>query len=116
MPIQRLIPTNIEMFSGNTKLLRVTVLDQDSVVVDLTGASATYVVTTRRGNVPLISKTVGAGITITDAVNGVLEVTLAPADTEPLQGAHSHELKVTDAAGRQTTVLFGSLSILVNTA
>ncbi len=114
MPKQTLIPSNFEMFSGNTKVLKVAVLDQDDVVVDLTGASADYAFSERPGTPALFTKSVGSGIVITDDVNGLLEVTINPADTESLSGTFHHELEVTDAAGRKTTVLFGTATVRLN--
>ncbi len=116
MPRLKVIPTNFEMFSGNTRLLEVTVLDQDDAVVDLTGAQAVdYSLAKAAGKAAIFEKTLGTGVTITDAVNGVLQITLLPADTEDLRGTFYQELEVTDAAGRITTVLFGTVTIRVNT-
>lgn len=116
MPRQTIVASNFEMFSGNTRVLKVTVLDQDEAIVDLSGAAATFVVMRAHGQPAIITKTVGSGIVITDAVNGLLEITLLEADTEPLRGVHRHELEITDASGRKTTVLFGNITIRVNTA
>ena len=116
MPRTTIVASNFEMYSGNTRLLKVSVLDQDDAIVDLSGASATFVLMKRPGQVAMITKTVGAGITITNAVGGEMEVLLVPADTEPLRGAFAYEVEVTDASGRKTTVLFGTVTIKVNTA
>lgn len=111
-----MVASNFDMFSGNTKVIKVVVRDQDDAIVDLSGATATFVLMRAPGQSAIISKTVGSGIVITDAVNGLLEITIDPADTEPLRGAHSHELEITDAGGRKSTVLFGTITIMVNTA
>lgn len=116
MPRTRITATNFEMFSGNTRILKVTVLDQDDAIVDLSGASADFALSKRPGSTALVTKSVGTGITITDAVAGELEVRLDPADTEPLAGGHYYELEVQDASGRRTTVLFGTIQIRKNTA
>ena len=104
------------MFSGNTRVLRVTVLDQDEVVVDITGATAEFIMAKRPGKSAVVTKTVGSGIVITDATNGLLEITLEPADTETLSGTFHHELEVTDLGGRKTTVLFGTVTVRLNVA
>jgi hypothetical protein len=104
------------MFSGDMRVLRVTVLDQDDNVIDLTGLSAAvFVIAKRHGAASKVSYTLGSGITVTDAANGIMEVTILAADTEPLGGAYVHELSITDAANRRTTVLFGSITMRVNT-
>lgn len=117
MPRTTIVATNFEMFSGNTRVLKVSVLDQDEAVVDITGASAEYIFAKRAGHSPAIfSKTVGSGIVITDATAGLLEVTIVPADTESLVGAYHHELEIQDASGRRTTVLFGTVNVRLNVA
>lgn len=116
MPRTTIIATNFEMFSGNTRVLKVSVLDQDEAVVDITGASAEYIFAKRAGHNAIFSKTVGSGIVVTDAIAGLLEVTILPADTEALAGAYHHELEIQDASGRRTTVLFGTVTVRLNVA
>ena len=48
---------------------------------DITGWSVTFLVLSALGGATQITKTVGAGITLTDAGRGVLQVTLSKADT-----------------------------------
>ena len=116
MPRTSIVATNFEMFSGDMRVLRVTVLDQDDVVIDLTGLSAaSFVIATRHGASPKVSYTLGAGIVVTDAVNGIMEVTILAVDSEPLRGAYAYELSITDASLRKTTVLFGGATMRVNT-
>ncbi len=112
MTITRVTPTNLEMFAGDTRVLHVTVLDQDSAVVDITGATVNFMVSKRRTTSPLFTKTVGSGVVISDGPNGEMDITLDPADTTSLKGAHYFECEVTDVSSRKTTVLYGTLSIL----
>ena len=51
---------------------------------DITGWSVTFLVLTALGGSTQITKTVGAGITITDAGRGILQVSLGKADTSGL--------------------------------
>jgi hypothetical protein len=115
--IQKLTPQRYELFSGNTGVFNVTVLDQDSVAQDITGASARFTVSRRAGDAnPLIDLGVGTGIAITDATNGLVTITVPAADTEPLSGAYRWELEITDVAGRVATVAYGSITFITNTA
>lgn len=103
---------NYEMVSGDTKLLIVTVTDDNGEVVDVSGASVTYVIADRETRV---TKTTDSGITIgpdpdTPEQVAVL-VTLAPADTEALAGLYGHEMQVTDTQGNVSTVLGGQVGI-----
>lgn len=58
-----------------------------------------------------VTKTLGAGIAVTDAAGGEFTVTLAAADTADLAGRYTHQARVTDAAGKRSTVLSGILEV-----
>lgn len=111
MPVTKLTAQPFEMFSGDTKDLNVTVLNQDSAVVDLTGASVDFTISKKPGGAALVTKTVGSGIVLTDPTNGVMDITLNPADTVSLKGAYHYQCRVTDVSLRETTVLFGTATI-----
>ena len=71
-----------EWYVGEDKVFTFTVRDVNGVVVNITGYTFEWTVRTGRSHpVKRITKTSGAGIVITDAVNGVLTVTVARADT-----------------------------------
>lgn len=99
------------MFAGDTKVLSVTVQDQDDAIVDLTGAAAEWVLAKQHGAAALITKTVGSGITITQPLNGQLEVLMQPADSVQLRGSYAYQLEITDAFSRKSTVLYGTIAI-----
>src|SRR5262245_33287169 len=73
----------IEIFQGNSKHLSVSV-KESGVAVDLTGYDATFMVK-QKPNDPdaqaIMALTVGSGITLTDPVNGLFDVDIAPTDT-----------------------------------
>ena len=111
----------VEIFSGDTKILRYTVKDGLGVVINITGGAFRWGLfkldpnesePTARGSalVPPGEKAVSSGITITDAVNGVLEVALVPADTATLKGDFYHELQMV-LGGETSTVAFGQINI-----
>lgn len=98
--------SRLEMFSGDTKTINVTVLDDAGAKKDLTSATITWKLFLRSDKVTAkISKTVGSGVTITDATNGVFQVALAAADTAELAaGDYIQECEVVDSALSKSTV------------
>lgn len=109
--MQTTIPdSNFEMFSGNTKPVRVDVLNQDGAAVDMTGASATLTVSAKPRSVALFTK---AGSVSGTPINRI-EFTIAPADTEALAGTYYFEVEVTDLSGRVSTVCVGYITIRAN--
>lgn len=80
-------------------VLEITATDSDGAAIDLTGATITWTLRTRRGNAATITKTTGSGVTVTDAVGGVFEVTITDTDTASLNGTYYHEAKIVDSGG-----------------
>lgn len=61
----------------------------------------------------LLTKGLGAGVTIVDAPNGVVEVELAAADTAAqTPTSYYNELKIVDAQGKATNSELADLTIL----
>lgn len=103
--------------SGDTLIIEVEVSNTDGTAKDITSASIEWVLAKRRGGTAVISKSAaGGGISITDAVAGLFEVTIDPADTDSLAGLYFHEAEVTDSAGNISTVLEGHVFINDDTA
>jgi transcription elongation GreA/GreB family factor len=109
---------SISMHSGDTRRLEVTVVDEASAAVDLTTASSIIWALSKkdadsvapRGS-SLVSKDIGSGVTVTDAVNGRVDVAIASADTAALAGDYYHEIQVT-MGGDISTVLYGTVTIV----
>jgi len=103
--------------SGNFSIYRgedVTVTDTMSPATNITGWSLAFTVRKNYGdpNPALIAKTVGAGITITNATNGVFTIAIARADTASLTpGVYVYDVQRTDA-GNETVLTIGYLTIL----
>ncbi len=114
MSLRKLLDTNFEMVSGDSKDIVVTVLDEQDQVVPITGASVVFILSRTEFSAALVTKTTGAGIVITDDVGGVLTVSLVPADTEPLVGTHYFEIELTDVALRVSTIVVGRIDIRKN--
>lgn len=102
---------SITMFQGDTKVLVFTV-SQGSGTADLTDAAIRWQLAKSVSKEALVEKSVGSGITITDAAGGVFEVLLEPEDTEALSaGAYYYEAEVTDGDDNVSTVATGALTL-----
>lgn len=104
-------PVNVSMYRKNDFLLQLTVRDEVGKPLDVRGASLLFVV--RRGNgEPIIQKTVGDGITITDGPNGKAEVDITSKDSDVGPGDYESELLLTDALENRYTTLQGRFTVL----
>lgn len=103
------------MFKGDSKVLEVTVKDQDDEVVDISGTVIRWQLSKKaKDTTALISKTTvgGGGVTITDGPNGRFDVLIDPDDTEELKaGAYYHEAEVNDG-GLISTVMTGTATLV----
>jgi hypothetical protein len=99
------------VWSGDDKVITVTVYDNDDVVVDITSATITYQLSQNVKSAAIISKTVGSGITLTDPTSGVFTITFDPADTASLSGRYYHECEITDTSGDVSTGFVGYATI-----
>jgi len=103
---------DFSMHSGDDLVLEVTVKDAAGTVVDISGASGTFGIgkLDSSGN-PKGSSLAAPAVAITDGAAGKLSVTIVPANTESLAGDYWHELQLTDAATKISTVLYGTLTV-----
>ena len=99
------------IWSGDDKVITVTVYDNDDVIVDITAATITWQLSQNVNSAALITKTVGSGIALSDPTNGQFTVTLDPADTASLSGRYYHEAEITDSSGNVNTGLVGHATI-----
>lgn len=105
--------------AGDDLVITVTVTEDgtaNGTPVDLSGAEAiTFAaapwVELGETAARAVTKTLGAGIAITDAAAGKFAITLAPADTAALGGRYTHQARVTDALGKRSTVMTGILEV-----
>ena len=103
-------------FSGNDLVFTVTIKDENNVIVDLTGlVAATYFVARKPTSSSIVlTKTLGSGITVADAVNGVIQIVITNTDTTSLEGDFYHELKIENSSNQIYTVFFGQFPIRHN--
>jgi hypothetical protein len=100
---------NIEFYKGEDDVLTVSM----SPATNITGWTIKFTVR-KNYNDPtaLITKTVGSGITVTDATNGVFTITIASADTSGLDlRAYAFDVQRT-SAGNRTVLTIGNLTLL----
>ena len=105
---------SFEMHQGDTKRLSVAVKDPDGNAVSLVGAQSIkwWVARKVTSTTRLLQKTVGTGITVTNAAGGLLTIAIDPADTVSVSGDYYHELEVIDSAGDIGTVLRGTMTVV----
>ncbi|OAI46891.1 hypothetical protein AYO44_10570 [Planctomycetaceae bacterium SCGC AG-212-F19] len=104
---------NISFYKGEDVVLTITMAPATAI----TGWSLQFTLRKQFGDAtPLVTKTTGAGITITDAANGVFKVTLASADTANLDlRAYVYDIQRTDT-GNRTVLTTGNLTLLPEVA
>ena len=108
------------MFAGDTKRLMFSITSGPpaNAPLDISDATVTWQAsrgnTTRFSKVPVLTKTIGNGVEVTDELSGNLTVELLPADTASLAGTYYHELQITDAAGDVATAFAGEFKVLRN--
>lgn len=103
---------NDEMIAGTDRTLRFSVVDENGTAKNLSGLqAASWKLKRKTGGTALITKTLGAGVSLYSAAGGVVDVELAPADTATLQGSFLHELRLTDVDGDIATAAVGYLTI-----
>jgi len=100
---------NLSFYRGEDITLTVTM----TPVTDITGWTLQFTVRKQYGDTTaLLAKTVGAGVTITDATNGVFTVALASAETTGLDlRAYVYDIQRTNA-GNRTVLTIGSVTLL----
>ncbi len=119
----RFEPQNFEMFSGDSEILRFTVTDDSGMAQSLASiVSARFALAASSRSPTLATKSLGSGITVTDAANGLVEVELDPSDTADISGGrrsadrpgreYYHELELTDSSGNVSTVAYGWVTVL----
>jgi hypothetical protein len=105
---------SIEIFQGDSRVLKIFVRDQDMNVVNLNGATAKlYIAETSKSTQYLIRKTTadfnqGA---ITDPVNGEVSLYLKSTDTSSLAGQYFYLVQVYLSTGDKYTVLKGLINV-----
>jgi hypothetical protein len=105
-----------EMTAGDDKILQLTITESGSPA-NLTGCTIRWVMARGYGWPPVLEKSTGAGITITNAAGGVFQVSLAAADTLDIRiQPHVWEAEIIDTQGKTATTARGRINFRPNTA
>src|SRR5512137_2210986 len=107
---------NLSVFRGDWQPIMV-VASESGKAVNLTGTQAVKFLAKNEledtDEQAVIVKTLGAGITITDARNGKMKVELEAADTvNVMADALYYTLKIMDSLGKPRTVANGRLNLI----
>lgn len=103
-------------FAGNSRKLVITVINDDTGdPEDLTDVTLRWQCS--RGTAdkfsatPIMTKTIGTGITVTDALEGTVEILLDADDTENLSGTFYCELLMVDVTGDQQNIIADTFTV-----
>jgi len=113
------------IYAGNRRVLTFTIEDQDAgdgSAKDITGFTVKFALARTDANgepitsSPLIDlSSSGSQVVITDAANGVVQVTLGGSDTDSIvPGDYYFELEVFDSSSNSTVVAVGTMTIEPN--
>jgi len=104
---------NFDLHADRDRVLVFTVTDSVAVLTNLSGSTLSFAMSTKVSPfTPIFTKTSPAGgIVITDAVNGVFEVTIDDVDTTGLDGEFRYEVLMTDPAAKKATLVEGTIQI-----
>lgn len=109
---------HFEMCAGDTRRINISLVDQLGAPMSIADCTVRWQASRgtaeRFSATPLITKTIGAGIEVTDEFGGRLTVHLAPSDTENLAGDFYHELELRDATGDVSTPIRDTFTLLRN--
>lgn len=93
----------------------VTVTDGDGAAIDITGYGVAFLLARRRGDAPLVSLSVGSGVTITNAAAGEFTAALTQAQAD-IVGTVYYEAITTDGSGNVKTVASGYVTFNATSA
>lgn len=104
---------DFEHYQGTTRVLDVTIVDTTGALADLSSVTAIVWQMARSGwGAPVVTKTLGDGITVLDEPNGLFAISLLPDDTETLDtGRYYHECRISEDTAR-SKVFTGHVTIL----
>ncbi len=107
--------------AGDSCVIEVTVRDGDGNVMNLTDVDVAFAVADYPGATTRIEKTsVDNDVSVVDAVNGTVEVTIHPSDTEhlgaPRGEPYHYEISIRDTSDNEAVVTTGEWTIYDDTA
>jgi hypothetical protein len=111
--------TYLSMYRGDDESFDVAVVDRDGDVVDLTGADLRFTAKRDVGDLDVdavMAKTIGAGITVTNAAGGLARIDIDAADTDTMTRGTVlvWDLQAQDNSDKVRTLASGTLRIQVD--
>lgn len=109
MAVESPIEAKDSWFTGEDKVLRFTVYGEGEVVENVTGWTFEWKLYKRRESATaLVTKTVGAGVTVTNGPGGQVSIVVAAADTAALvDGSYAYVFRRTNAGASQVLAYGG---------
>ncbi len=105
----------IDIFQGDNKTYKLTVVDRNDAVVDISSSTIKFIVKKLLGDTTgLITKTTAdaAEVLITDGPNGAAEIYLVPADTSSMErGEYEYDVEYTAVSGKKHTIIVSRFTI-----
>jgi hypothetical protein len=108
-----LVEQNLEMYAGDTREIDDAIVESDGSAKDLTDADITFVLFNENTDEILVTKTVNFGVTVVDAIGGLIRILLLPADTVDIKPGnwYRYEIEVVDQYLNVGTVTVGNIII-----
>lgn len=109
---------NATIHAGDTVDINVTVTNPATGdPKNLTGATVQWAMYKAYKGTVVLTKDTDDGVTITDAADGELTISLEAADTEDVRpDIYAHEVEVTDSGGNVSTVTTGYITLKASRA
>ena len=105
---------DISMYAGETKDINFSIVDSDSVPVNISGCTLKWGYSLNSLEPYRLLKTSSSGITVIIASSGSFKVALTPIDTSGKTGDYYHEALLIDGLGNVSVVANGNISIIGN--
>lgn len=104
--------SGITYHSGETVNLVITVLDDDDVAVDMTGATISFAIMRNIGGTAVIST--AAATASSSIASNVVTINITASNTEALQGDYRFECRAIDGSGNEAVIAYGNIAFLEN--
>jgi len=100
---------DISFYSGDSRDLIISVVDENDKPIDLTDASIEWVLA--ENDLIKLKKNIGEGVTIVNAQEGLFKIEISSDDTGSLKGDYKQLARVTISGGKSSIVLDETIKI-----
>lgn len=108
------IKQDFEFWQGETKEVFIRVFDADNNFFDITDAEVRWKMKMQvfNGPEPVLEKQTGNGITLPDAMRGLIRIQIDPEDTEGMPaGYYYHEAELIESDGSISVITVGRVKL-----